>query len=81
MAAPITLTRSGTDRYGRTLAKVTTFDGTDVGTEMISRGVADPWTGRQTDWCGAVTDVAAGAGLLRAKPSPLTMLSETTEVP
>lgn len=46
------VTRSGTDRYGRTLARVALSDGTDVGEELIKRGVAETWTGRRADWCG-----------------------------
>lgn len=46
------VTRSGRDRYGRTLARVALSDGTDVGEELIKRGVAETWTGRRADWCG-----------------------------
>ena len=44
--------RHGKDQYGRTLAAVKLSDGTDVGEEMIRRGVAEPWAGRRADWCG-----------------------------
>ena len=45
------LRRSGTDRYGRTLARIR-LDGRDFGRLMIADGVAAPWRGRQHDWCG-----------------------------
>lgn len=69
--APV-ITRSGRDRYGRTLARVS-FDGgaTEVGEHLVAKGVAVPWTGRQWDWCGAITDAEEGAGLLKS-PEPLT---------
>lgn len=50
----ITLERHGKDRYGRTLAAVKLSDGTDVGEEMVKRGVAEPWAGRRADWCGVL---------------------------
>lgn len=75
-ALPPTITRDGTDRYGRTLATIQRTDGQDVGAMLIESGLAVPWTGRRWEWCGPVTDVAAGADLLRAKPSPLSMLTE-----
>lgn len=75
-ALPPTIERDGQDRYGRTLATIRTTDGRDVGQMLIESGLAVPWTGRRWDWCGPVTDVSAGADLLRAKPSPLAMLTE-----
>lgn len=47
----IDLRRTGTDRYGRTLAKVLA-DGRDVGEQMLREGLARPWTGRRESWCG-----------------------------
>lgn len=43
--------RAGRDRYGRTLARVGSVDGKDVGEELIARGVAVRWTGKRADWC------------------------------
>lgn len=43
--------RAGRDRYGRTLARVASVDGKDVGEELIARGVAVRWTGKRADWC------------------------------
>ncbi|MEO1905391.1 MAG: hypothetical protein ABGX08_00005, partial [Citromicrobium sp.] len=42
--------RTGTDRYGRTLARLT-VDGRDVGTVLVSMGLARPWRGRREGWC------------------------------
>lgn len=50
----ITLRRNAerpVDRYGRTLA-VVLVDGQDVAPQMILAGVARPWRGRSSDWCG-----------------------------
>ncbi len=38
----VTISRSGTDRYDRTLATVA-VDGLDVGEHLISRSLARPW--------------------------------------
>lgn len=46
-----TIHREGTDRYGRTLAKVSLVSGGDAGEEMIKRGVAVRWAGRRAAWC------------------------------
>ena len=48
-----TIDRGERDRYGRTLARVVAVSGKDVGQELVSRGVAVPWTGRRADWCGS----------------------------
>lgn len=40
-----------TDRYGRTIARVTLADGRDLGELLIARGLARPWTGRRESWC------------------------------
>lgn len=46
----VEIERSGRDRYGRTLARVSVA-GRDVGEELIARGVAVSWAGRRHDWC------------------------------
>jgi micrococcal nuclease len=38
------------DRYGRLLARVY-FDGKDMGEELVTAGMARPWTGRRQPWC------------------------------
>lgn len=47
-----TIERGERDRYGRTLARVVAVSGKDVGQELVSRGVAVPWSGRRAEWCG-----------------------------
>lgn len=47
---PFSIHRSGTDRYGRTLATVRTANG-DVGDVLIREGLAHVWRGRQENWC------------------------------
>jgi endonuclease YncB( thermonuclease family) len=42
----VRIVRRGEDRYGRTLAKVYLSDGTDVGAEMIRRGLAARYASR-----------------------------------
>lgn len=49
-AGEVQVRRSGTDRYGRTLARIR-LDGRDFGRIMIEDGVARPWRGRQHEWC------------------------------
>lgn len=49
--ASVTLEREGTDQYRRTVARVRLADGTDVGEEMIRRGLAETWNGHRMDWC------------------------------
>ncbi|MDP2124405.1 MAG: thermonuclease family protein [Parvibaculum sp.] len=47
----IRVQRSGTDRYGRTLAQLY-IDGTDVSDTMIGRGLGRSYSGGQRDgWC------------------------------
>lgn len=46
----VALARTGTDRYGRTLAHVS-VDGADVGHALIAAGLARPWEGRRRTWC------------------------------
>ncbi len=48
----VALHRQGTDRYGRTLARVT-VDGRDVAATLIAQGLARPYDGgRRAGWCG-----------------------------
>ncbi len=42
----VRVVRRGEDRYGRTLAKIYLSDGTDVGAEMIRRGLAARYASR-----------------------------------
>lgn len=42
--------RSGTDRYGRTLA-VLTVDGRSAGDQLVREGLARTWSGRREPWC------------------------------
>ncbi|MCI5077836.1 thermonuclease family protein [Oricola sp.] len=52
---PIRLRRSGEDRYGRTLAAVSTPEG-DVGAALVAKHLAVRWRGRReppSTWCGA----------------------------
>ncbi|MCJ2180808.1 thermonuclease family protein [Novosphingobium sp. 2580] len=39
---PVRVSRSGTDRYGRTLARLS-VNGQDAGAFLISRGLAHEW--------------------------------------
>lgn len=50
--APFSLTRSGSDRYGRTLARVETPRG-EAGEILLREGLARPWRGRRENWCGS----------------------------
>ena len=47
----VVVTRTGIDRYRRTLAFVATPGGADVGRELVARGLARHWTGRRQPWC------------------------------
>ena len=47
---PVEITRSGKDRYRRTLARLTVA-GRDVGAVLITEGLARPWQGRKEEWC------------------------------
>ncbi|WP_306117798.1 MULTISPECIES: thermonuclease family protein [unclassified Roseitalea] len=49
-SAQLSIERTGTDRYGRTLARVAIPRG-DVGTILIGEGLAHVWQGYQQDWC------------------------------
>lgn len=42
--------RTGTDRYGRGLARLSVA-GADVGERLIEEGLARRWTGRRESWC------------------------------
>lgn len=42
--------RTGRDRYGRTLARLS-VGGQDIGEALIERDQAVPWGGRRHDWC------------------------------
>lgn len=46
----IRLSRSGSDRYGRTLARAETPSG-EAGAILVSEGLARPWAGRRQPWC------------------------------
>ena len=48
-ARPVTIRRTGRDRYGRTLAKVGPENGS-VGDQLIREGLASRWPKRR-DWC------------------------------
>ncbi len=39
---PVTIARTGTDQYGRTLARLI-VNGNDAGTYLVSLGLARPW--------------------------------------
>lgn len=47
-AGPVQIKRTGTDRYGRTLARI---DG--VSAALVREGLARRWDGRRRSWCGA----------------------------
>lgn len=49
-AGDIRLARSGEDRYGRTLARVS-VNGVDVGDQLVREGAAQRWAGRKAQWC------------------------------
>ncbi|GGC04961.1 hypothetical protein GCM10011494_24380 [Novosphingobium endophyticum] len=41
-SGPVTISRSGTDRYGRTLARLS-VNGEDAGEHLVALGLARPW--------------------------------------
>lgn len=45
--------REGTDRYGRTLARLYVGD-QDVGELLVSESLARPWMGRREPWCTTI---------------------------
>lgn len=47
----VVMRRSGTDRYGRTLARIR-VNGRDVGETLVAEGLARRWEGRRREWCG-----------------------------
>lgn len=49
-AGTVSICPEGVDKYRRTLARVL-VDGRDVGDVLVSEGLAEPWRGRQADWC------------------------------
>ena len=49
-AGPFELNRTGTDRYGRTLA-VLHRSGLSIGDRLMREGLARTWTGRREPWC------------------------------
>lgn len=49
--ARIDVERLDTDKYGRTLARVR-VDGRDLADDLVDQGLAMPYNGRKTDWCG-----------------------------
>ena len=49
-AGPFEISRSGTDRYGRTLA-VLHRSGHSIGGQLVTEGLARIWSGRREPWC------------------------------
>ena len=49
-AGPFEIIRSGTDRYGRTLA-VLHRSGHSIGEQLVAEGLARTWSGRREPWC------------------------------
>ncbi len=49
-AGPFTISRSGTDRYGRTLAALSR-SGRSIGDQLVAEGLARTWSGRREPWC------------------------------
>ena len=49
-AEPYRIQRTGTDRYGRTLAIVTNRGGS-IGDRLVREGLARTWSGRREPWC------------------------------
>jgi len=39
------------DRYGR-LLRVVVRRGRSVGAQLVAEGLAEPWRGRRSGWCG-----------------------------
>lgn len=52
LADHVTIERNGTDRYGRTLARLRLPDGRTAGEILVGEGLARHWTGRRESWCG-----------------------------
>ncbi len=49
-AGPFTISRTGTDRYGRTIA-ILHHSGRSVGNQLVAEGLARTWSGRREPWC------------------------------
>lgn len=49
-SGPISVQRTGTDRYRRTLARVL-VDGVDVGEVMVGEGLVRPYGSGRKPWC------------------------------
>ena len=49
-ASAFSVSRTGKDRYDRTLARVT-IGGRDVGATLVGEGLAHPWHGQKRGWC------------------------------
>lgn len=49
-AGPFTISRSGTDRYGRTLA-VLHHSGQSIVDQLVAEGLARTWSSRREPWC------------------------------
>jgi endonuclease YncB( thermonuclease family) len=47
------------DRYGR-LLRVVTRNGQSIGARLVAEGLAEPWRGRRSDWCGAILPEGVG---------------------
>jgi micrococcal nuclease len=47
---PASVQREGTDRFGRTLARISVA-GRDVGDRLVAEGLARRWDGRRQPWC------------------------------
>lgn len=43
--------RRDRDRYGR-LLRVVQRDGRSIGATLVAEGLAEPWRGKRSDWCG-----------------------------
>lgn len=59
-AGPVELVSTGRshDRYGRRLAMVSRA-GESLGGQLVAEGLAEPWRGRRSDWCGALAPAPA----------------------
>ena len=47
---PASVRREGSDRFGRTLARISVA-GRDVGERLVAEGLARRWDGRRQPWC------------------------------
>lgn len=50
LSPSLSLQRTGTDQYGRTLA-VVSMQGRSAGAQLVAEGLASVWTGRREPWC------------------------------